>query len=84
MRFIAATTIALAWACAGTVRAAEEFDAPAPEAPAASLSAGQISGPDFHIQDPVSSDGLMHYYVVESRFGNFEAYGRAALEVRLR
>ena len=84
MRFIAATTIALAWACAATARAADEFDAPTPEAPAASLSAAQISGPGFRIHDPVSSDGLMHHYVVESRFGNFEAYGRAALEVRLR
>ncbi|HEY4213654.1 MAG TPA: ChaN family lipoprotein [Steroidobacteraceae bacterium] len=84
MRFIAATISALAWACVGPARAADPFDAPPPQTPSTSLSASQISGPDFHIQDPVSSDGLMHHYVVESRFGNFQAYGQAALEVRLR
>lgn len=63
---------------------AEEFELPADEAPAASLASAQVSGKNFKIRDPVHSDGLMHRYVVESRFGEFEAYGRDELEVRLR
>jgi hypothetical protein len=62
----------------------EDFDVPADEPPAASLAAAQVSGKDFRIRDPVHSDGLMHRYVVESRFGEFEAYGRDELDVRLR
>ena len=61
-----------------------EFDVPADEAPAASLAPAQISGKNFKIRDPVHSDGLMHRYVVESRFGEFEAYGREELDLRLR
>jgi len=71
---------------AGTVRGAtgQEFDVPADEAPAASLTPAQVSGKNFRIRDPVKSDGLMHRYVVESRFGEFEAYGRDELDLRLR
>lgn len=60
-----------------------DFDVPADEAPAASLAAEQVSGRNFRIRDPVQSDGLMHRYVVESRFGEFEAYGRDELQLRL-
>ena len=62
----------------------EDFDVPADEAPAASLAPAQVSGKNFKIRDPVHSDGLMHRYVVESRFGEFEAYGREELDLRLR
>jgi hypothetical protein len=62
----------------------DAFEVPADEAPAASLSPAQVSGKDFKVRDPVHSDGLMHRYVVESRFGEFEAYGREELDVRLR
>jgi hypothetical protein len=34
--------------------------------------------------DPVRGDGLMHLFVTDSRFGKFAAYGRAALELRVR
>jgi len=61
-----------------------DFDVPADEAPAASLAPAQVSGKNFKIRDPVHSDGLMHRYVVESRFGEFEAYGRDELDERLR
>src|SRR5437763_16138707 len=64
--------------------AAVDFEVPAAEPAAASLTPTQIAGEGFHIQNPVHSDGLMHHYVVESRFGLFTAYGRDALAVRLR
>lgn len=64
--------------------AAEDFERPADEPPSASLSTAQISGPSFHVEDPVHSDGLMHLYVIESRYGVFSAYGIDALNTRLR
>jgi hypothetical protein len=42
------------------------------------------SGPDFHVSEPVKSDGLMHHYVLVSRFGDFPAYVRTALAIRVR
>ncbi len=78
---IAAIAAAL---CATTCAAAGHFGQAPQEAPSVSLPSAQVSGGDFHIQDPVLSDGLMHHYVVESRFGSFPALGKAALEVRLR
>jgi len=68
---------------AATCTEADDFEQAPQEAPSASLPSAQISGDGFHIQDPVLSDGLMHHYVVESRFGTFPALGKAALEVRL-
>jgi hypothetical protein len=63
---------------------AEEFERPADEPPGASLSPAQVSGPKFHVEDPVHSDGLMHRYVIDSHFGVFDAYGIDALNMRLR
>jgi len=63
---------------------ADEFEFPVDESPAQSLPPAQVMGENFHVQDPVHSDGLMHHYVVESRFGVFHAYGHDALMVRLR
>jgi hypothetical protein len=76
----------LAGAAIGRVAAtaAADFERPPDEPPAASLPADEVSGPDFHIEDPVHSDGLMHHYVIRSRFGVFTAYGPDALRVRLR
>jgi len=69
----------------GAAAAAEDdFESVPEESPAASLSPMQAAGHDFHVHDPVRSDGLMHHYVIESRFGTFTAYGRSALMVRLR
>ena len=59
------------------------FETPPDEAPEASLPPSQVSAGYFHIRAPVHSDGLMHHYVIESRFGVFAAYGRDALAVRL-
>jgi hypothetical protein len=63
---------------------AEEFEAPPREEPAISLPAAQVGGDYFQIESPVLSDGLMHHYVIDSRFGTFSAYGRSALQTRLR
>ena len=64
--------------------AGDDFDLPADEAPAASLTPAQVSGKNFQVRDPVHSDGLMHHYVVDGRFGEFAAYGRDELDLRLR
>jgi len=63
---------------------AGDFDVPADETPGASLTPGQVSGKNFKVRDPVHSDGLMHRYVLETKFGEFEAYGRDELDLRLR
>jgi len=76
-----AVTAALFGAVMAT--AAGDFETPPDESPAMSLQPAQVAGENFHIQDPVHSDGLMHHYVVESRFGVFNAYGHGALTVRL-
>ncbi len=47
------------------------------------LPAWMVSGPNFHVLDPVHGDGLMDHFVVVSRFGDFDAYGRAALAIRI-
>jgi len=78
----------LALVCATLTAAAPAqsagFEAPPDESPESILPADQIAGEDFHVVAPVRSDGLMRHYVVESRFGVFEAYGHQSLEVRLR
>jgi hypothetical protein len=69
---------------AATAWAAAEFELPPQEPAAASLPADLASGTDFHVSEPVESDGLMHHYVIDSRFGLFPAYGREALKFRVR
>ena len=81
LAIIMAASAAIAYA-ANPAKAAN-FEDPPEEAPSLSLPSTQVSGEGFHIQDPVHSDGLMHHYVVESRFGTFSAYGRSALAIRL-
>jgi hypothetical protein len=63
---------------------AVDFEMPPEERAAASLTAELASGPDFHVSEPVQSDGLMHHYLLVSRFGDFAAYGRTALAIRVR
>jgi hypothetical protein len=74
----------LALSSASRISAAEDFERPADQPPSASLSGAQVSGPNFHVEDPVHSDGLMHRYVIDSHFGVFNAYGIDALNTRLR
>ena len=59
---------------AASVRAVG-FETPPEQPAAASLSAELASGPNFHVSEPVAADGLMHHYVIDSRFGAFPAYG---------
>jgi hypothetical protein len=68
---------------AAAVRAgAEEFER-VPEARAEDVLPPElVSGPDFRVVDPVRGDGLMRRYVIESRYGRYEAYGRQALQLR--
>jgi len=63
---------------------AADFETPPDEPAAKSLPAELITSPDFHVSEPVQSDGLMHHYVLVSRFGEFAAYGRTTLAVRVR
>lgn len=84
MRRILTLAAGVALVHAGACIANDDFEAPPEEPPAASLPGAQVTGDDFHVHDPVSSDGLMHHYVIESRFGTFVAYGQNELTVRLR
>ena len=69
---------------AGSSAQAIDFETPPEELAAASLPAELAAGPDFHVSEPVLADGLMHHYVAVSAFGDFPAYGRVALAVRVR
>ena len=71
-------------AAVGSSAFAVDFEMPPEEPAASSLPAELITGPDFHVGEPVQSDGLMHHYVILSRFGEFGAYGLTALAVRVR
>jgi hypothetical protein len=73
-----------AFSGAALSESAGNFETPPDRPPDASLTASEVSGAGFKIQSPVRSDGLMHHYIVESRFGVFPAYGHTALATRLR
>jgi hypothetical protein len=73
---LAAVSAVAAWAA--------DFETPPAEPASASLPADMVSGPNFHIVEPVAADGLMHHYVIDSHFGVFKAYGQVALKIRLR
>jgi hypothetical protein len=77
------TLLMLATLSAVAARAVD-FETPPAEPASASLTADMVSGPNFHIVEPVVVDGLMHHYVIDSRFGTFTAYGQVALKIRLR
>lgn len=62
---------------------AQDFETPPDEPPAALLPAAYVAGENFHLADPVRGDGLMHQFVLESRFGRFDAYGTTALKFRV-
>ncbi len=61
-----------------------DFETPPPESVSAILPPDLASGPDFHVVDPVESDGLMHHYAIDSRFGTFTAYGVEELKIRVK
>ena len=41
------------------------------------------AGENFHVQDPVTSDGMVLTFRIASLFGEFEAYGLQQLAVRV-
>ncbi len=75
--------LAAVLSCAA-VAADDEFEAPPDQSVEALLPESMAAGENFKVRDPVQSDGLMHRFVVDSRFGAFDAYGRIDLELRLR
>jgi len=81
------TRVILAFACvlAGAAPTlSDDFETVPDRAPGVLLPAAMVSGPGFHVVDPVHGDGLMNHFVLDSRFGEFDAYGRAALAIRIR
>ena len=71
--------------CAATVAiAGEDFEIAPDHATAELLPADMVSGPNFHVVDPVHGDGLMNHFVIDSRFGKFDAYGKGVLAIRIR
>src|SRR5258708_20964653 len=77
-------TITMIAAAVGSSAFAVGFEMPPEEPALVSLPAELITVADFHVSEPVQSDGLMHHYVILSRFGEFSAYGVTALAVRVR
>jgi len=75
----AGLTLALFPLNAISAAAAQEFETPPP------LEVGEILPPDmqrgehFAVQTPVHNDGFMNHYVVDSDYGQFQAYGTPAL-----
>ena len=63
---------------------ATDFETPPDEPAASSLPPELAAGTNFHVKEPVQSDGLMHHYLIESSFGEFAAYGQEALKVRVK
>jgi len=81
------TVAAFLSACLLVVCAAAQepagFETPPAVFPADILPGALAAGPDFHVVAPVQSDGLMYPFEIDSRFGHFSSYGRAALELRI-
>jgi hypothetical protein len=81
----AAGVFAAAFACCtAAAESIDTFESPVPLAPAALLAPSVAAGENFQVVDPVTSDGLMRQYILETSFGRFEAYGRVALAARVR
>ena len=72
-----------ACACLTGAAAGDDFETVPDRAPAELLPAAMVSGTNFHVVDPVRGDGLMNHFVLDTRFGSFDAYGRAALAIRI-
>lgn len=71
-------------ACLPLAAVGVDFETVPDRTPGELLAAPMVSGPNFHVVDPVHGDGLMNRFVLETRFGTFDAYGRVALAIRLR
>jgi hypothetical protein len=84
MRQLVQISLLVASGClpAGAV-VSNDFETVPDRAPGELLPAAMVSGPNFHVVGPVHGDGLMNHFVLDSRFGKFDAYGRAALAIRI-
>ncbi len=79
----AIVAVAIGAVPAPRVAAAEDFETPT-EQPVANLLPPELAaGANYHVVDPVRSDGVMYRFVLESRFGEFDAYGRTVLAIRV-
>ncbi len=45
----------------------DDFESPPDQAPAALLPASMVAGTNYHVVDPVRSDGLMRTYVLDKQ-----------------
>ena len=59
--------------------AAQPYETPPPLAVSEVLSAEMQRGESFTVRDPVRNDGFMNHYIVDSNYGQFQAYGTPAL-----
>lgn len=80
----AAVVLVLSVAGIGAAAPADEgFESVPDLSPAQILAPALTAGENFHVLDPVHGDGLMYRFVIDSRFGRYEAYGEASLALRL-
>ena len=61
---------------------AEDFESPPDHAPSDLVGASLLDSQSYRIVDPVHSDGLMSQFVIDSRYGPFDAYGLLGLSLR--
>ena len=64
-------------------RADDAFETPPEQSPSVLLPDLKVSGDNYHVVDPVLSDGLRDHYVVVSKYGKFDGYGKFAARVRI-
>jgi hypothetical protein len=76
---LAAVSATICWA--GTLSAADYESAGKVKA-SDYLAADAMAGPEWKVAEEAENDGTMNRYVVESRFGDFEALGRASVGLR--
>lgn len=62
---------------------AEDYETPPEISAAQALPVEIAAATDYHIDDPVTNDGLMNHYSLRSRFGTFDVNGRALLDIRI-
>lgn len=58
---------------------AQTYETPPPLAVGEVLPAEMQRGESFVVRDPVHNDGFMNHYIVDSDYGEFQAYGTPAL-----
>ena len=77
--FRSGLTIAISTLAGLSSAAAQDFETPHPLEASEILPAEMQRGEHFVVQDPVHNDGFMNHYIVDSDYGQFQAYGTPAL-----